>query len=422
MALDPADRLLRRAAMDRLASPEQLDELVAVTDIRGWAAALGLLVVAAAALAWALYGSLATEVPAQGILVAEGGRVVGALTPSAGIVVSVDVRVNDQVTRGQTVATVRQAGIDLRLAQAEQVLEEKQSDLTTRKEALERQMQALTENTARRREAYTNVRDLAEARAARLRRQLAIRERLRSDNLTLEERVEQARADLAQAEQDIGEAKARLVEIETDLLKAQLDADKEINDLEGAVADARRAVEALKGQLDETRAVLAPANGRVTEVTVIEGQLLQLNQLVLNLETEGRQLEAVVYVPTEHGKKIAEGMAVRIALATVKQEEWGSLLGTVARISPFPSSPQGMAAVLQNQQLVQSFGGATPPFEARIALEPAATVSHYAWSSGLGPPLELTSGTTLRARIAVAHDAPVDLILPYLRRQLGLAR
>jgi HlyD family secretion protein len=422
VALNPADRLLRKAALERLASPEQLDELVPATGIRAWVAAFGLLAVAAVVLGWGVFGSIATEVPAQGIVVAEGGRVVGALTPSAGIVVTVEVKVNDAVTRGQTVATVRQAGVALRLEQAEQVLEEKREDLETRQRALNRQLAALEANAASRRDAYSNVLRLADSRADRLRNQLRIRERLRSDNLALEERVEQARADLAQAEQDAGEARARLVEIETDLLRAQLDADKELNDLQSAISDARRLVDALQGQINETRAVLAPADGRITEVTVIEGQLLQANQLVLNLETEGRQLQAVVYVPTEHGKKVSAGMPARIALSTVKQEEWGSLLGRVARVSPFPSSPQGMAAVLQNQQLVQSFGGATPPFEARIDLIPASTSSGYAWSSGQGPPLELTSGTTLRARIAVQHDAPLDLILPYLRRQMGLAR
>jgi HlyD family secretion protein len=79
-----------------------------------------------------------------------------------------------------------------------------------------------------------------------------------------------------------------------------------------------------------------------------------------------------------------------------------------------------MAAVLQNPQLVQSFAGQTPPFEARIELVSAKTPSGYAWSSGKGPPLELTSGTTLRADIAVQRNTPLGLILPQLRRLLDV--
>lgn len=422
MALNPADRLLRRAALDRLASAEQLDELVAVTDIRGWAAALGLLLVAGLALGWGVFGSIATEVPAQGILVTEGGRVVGALTPAPGIVAELFVQVGDEVERDQLVATVRQEGVRLRLEQARAVLEEKRDDERERLEALGRQQEALERNAQQRRTAYEQVRDLAEARATRLQTQLRIRERLRSDNLALEERVEQARADLAQAQQDAGEARARLVEIETDLLRAELDADKERNELSGAVKEAERAVRLLERQLDEVRDVRAPATGRITELAVSAGQLLQTSQLVASIETRGERLQAVVYVPTEHGKRVQRGMPARIALSTVRREEWGTLLGTVSDTSDFPSSPQGMASVLQNPRLVQSFGGQAPPYETRIDLIRAGTESGYAWSSGPGPAVRLSTGTTLRAWVAVQQDAPIALILPWLRRQVGLAR
>jgi HlyD family secretion protein len=422
LAVQPADRLTRKLAMDRLASPEQLTELVAVTDIRGWAAGLGLCIVAAAALAWSLLGTIDTEVGARGILVREGGRLVGAMSPSAGIILDISVKPGDTVERGQVLATLRQVGTELRVAAAEQVLAENQEDLDTRTEALRKQAEALEANAVLRRAAYGQVLSIAEQRTQRLQRQLAIRSELRTQNLTLEERVEQARTDLGLAQQDASEARARLVEIETDLLRSQLDAEKELGELQSKVADARRALTSAQSELTETRGVIAPANGRVTELTISEGQLITANQLVLNLETEGARLQAVVYVPTEHGKKVTPGMPVRIALATVKQEEWGTLLGTVSSISAFPSSPQGMAAVLQNPQLVQSFGGQTPPFEARIELGRAETPSGYAWTSGTGPELALTSGTTLRAEIAVRQDAPIDLILPALRRALGFAR
>jgi len=410
---------VRDLALERRAAPDQLTELVAVTDARDWVAALGLALVALAALAWGWFGTIVTEVPAQGILVSEGGRLVGAITPSPGIVVALLVEPGDRVERGQVVANVRQAGTELRLAQAEQVLAERQDDLDVRVEALKRQTEALEANARQRRAATTQVLSIAEQRTQRLQRQLDIRQQLRAQNLALEERVEQARTDLGQAQQDASEARARLVEIETDLLRARLESEKEINNLQSAVADGRRSVAALRGELTETRAVLAPATGRITELTVSEGQLLSTNQLVLNLETEGRRLQAVVYVPTEHGKKVKPGMAARIVLSTVKQEEWGALLGRVSAISAFPSSPQGMAAVLQNPQLVQSFAGQTPPFEARIELVSAPTDSGYAWSSGPGPIIDLTSGTTLRAEIAVVRETPLSLILPLLRRGLG---
>jgi HlyD family secretion protein len=150
--------------------------------------------------------------------------------------------------------------------------------------------------------------------------------------------------------------------------------------------------------------------------------MVTVNGTVLNVETEGRRLQAVVYVPTEHGKQVSAGMVARIALSTVKIREWGALNGRVASISDFPATPQGMAAVLGNPQLVQSFGGGSAPYEARIDLQQANTPSGYAWNSGTGPTLDLSSGTTLSAAIAVREEPPINLILPSLRRATGLTR
>ena len=256
----------------------------------------------------------------------------------------------------------------------------------------------------------------------RLERQLSILAGLRSQNLVLEDRVEQVRGDLARTRQDISDARAQLVAIDTDLLKSRLDNERELTGLRQSVAEARRAETELQSSLTEARNVLAPADGRVTELAVSEGQLITANAPVLNVETEGRRLQAVVYLPTGDGKKAVAGMTVRIAPSTVKKEEWGTLNGTVTSVSDFPATPQGMAAVLQNQQLVQSFAGQGPPYQARIDLRPAATPSGYAWSSGSGPNLDLTSGTTVDAEITVRENPPINLIVPFMLRTAGLSR
>ena len=100
MSANPADRLFRKSALDRLASAEQLDELVTVTDGRGWVATLGLCVMAGALVTWGFLGRIPTEVTAREILVMEGGRVVAALSPGAGVVAALLVKSGDLVRRG----------------------------------------------------------------------------------------------------------------------------------------------------------------------------------------------------------------------------------------------------------------------------------------------------------------------------------
>lgn len=76
-----ASRVFRLAALDRLSSPEQLDQLVRITPPQGWAG-LGLLAcLSVAALAWALFGSITLAETVRGELVDLAGARGDALKP-----------------------------------------------------------------------------------------------------------------------------------------------------------------------------------------------------------------------------------------------------------------------------------------------------------------------------------------------------
>ena len=68
-----ARQIYRGEALQRLASPEQLDQLMPLTDPRGWLALAALGMVLAAVLVWACFGTVRVTVEAQGVLVRPGG-------------------------------------------------------------------------------------------------------------------------------------------------------------------------------------------------------------------------------------------------------------------------------------------------------------------------------------------------------------
>jgi HlyD family secretion protein len=411
--------LFRQAALEKLASPEQLDELVTVADTRGWLAAAGLGIVLATFIAWSLFGTIRTEVAASGILVRESGQVVSAVAPAAGMVERLLVHPGDKVVRGQQVALLNQDQVALQLANARAAAAELRAELQQRDAAVAEETRAMQRNAEERRSTYNEVIRLTADRLARLHAQLTSRESLRRAGLVSDDTIEQVRVNIAQCEEDIDSTRARLAELDTERLQYESAAGRDHSAAQRAVADADRQVAELALTLKTSRAVLAPAGGRVTELAVAEGQRLAADALVLNLETEGHRLQAVVYVPTAQGKRVTPGMAVRVAPATVRREEFGTMRGTVQNVSPFPSTPQGMLAVLRNQSLVNDFAAAGAPYETRIDLNEAATPTGYEWTSGTGPALDLTSGTTVEVWITVRRDAPIDLILPFVRHLAG---
>src|SRR5260370_36087791 len=100
-------------------------------------------------------------------------------------------------------------------------------------------------------------------------------------------------------------------------------------------------------------------------------------------------------------------MSVQLEPTTVKREEFGMMLGTVLSVSDFPMTPQGINAVLHNENLVSRFSHNGAPYAAELALEQdASTKTGYRRAVGQGPDVHLSSGTRTRAAITTRRQRP----------------
>jgi HlyD family secretion protein len=189
------------------------------------------------------------------------------------------------------------------------------------------------------------------------------------------------------------------------------------------LSEAERNLSQLTAQFAATSVVQAPVAGRVIETKVAEGSVVTAGASIASIQSGEQGLELMLYVPPEHGKAVKPGMLVRIEPATVRKEEWGTMLGEVVSISDFPATAEGMRAILQNPQLVREFAADGPPYAARVRLEPAAaSPGRYRWSSGAGPPILITAGTLAAASVTVREDRPIAFAIPLFRNMTGLAQ
>jgi HlyD family secretion protein len=173
--------------------------------------------------------------------------------------------------------------------------------------------------------------------------------------------------------------------------------------------------------LSQNTRVLSPIEGRVVEVKISPGSVLAIGTPVVEIESEGKELQAVIYIAAEHGKQVKPGMSVQLEPTTVKREEFGMMLGTVLSVSDFPMTPQGINAVLHNENLVSRFSHNGAPYAAEMALEQdASTKTGYRWAVGQGPDIHLTSGTLTRAEITTRRQRPLDLVIPLIRHLTGI--
>ena len=61
--------IFRKVALERLSSPEQLDQLMTVTSSRGWLALVGFGSLLALGLVWSVFATIQAAVPGKGVLI-----------------------------------------------------------------------------------------------------------------------------------------------------------------------------------------------------------------------------------------------------------------------------------------------------------------------------------------------------------------
>lgn len=412
--------IFRKVALERLSSPEQLDQLMQVTNPRGWLAlgAFGAMLVAA--LAWAVLGSIPTDATGEGILLRQGG-VSNLVAAEPGQVEELLVSVGDVIEKGQVVARVRQ-------------------------EELLRQIQDARAKVADVRGEYGDLlryageqerlrdRDLAQQRAnleqsvRALQKEVELAsERVEAERELLKDGLVTKQTFLA-SEQRLNEAQDRLAGVRLELnglelkrLEARQQMDQQLETRQAAIRDLELELREREARLAETARVISPHDGRVLEVLVDRGDVVSPGTPILNLEVVSRELVAVLFVPASYGKRVRPGMRVRISPGTVKREEYGSMIGRVTWAAEFPSTSQGMMRVLGNEALVERLMEEGPPIQVNVALErDASTPTGYRWSSSTGPNVEISSGTLASGSVTIREERPIHLVIPKVREKLGL--
>ena len=178
-------------------------------------------------------------------------------------------------------------------------------------------------------------------------------------------------------------------------------------------------------ELDELMHVTTPrswlallALGSLLAVGLIWGLFVTIPTTVsgrgaLTAGANDTDLAATVYVSLDDARQIQPGMPVKLALSSVKKEQWGFLLGTVAAVDEFPANQEGMQRVLGNDIYVQTLATAGQLIPVRVQLLPDAnTPSGYKWSSAQGSPTRLRKGTACQGTITVDEQRAIQLVLP----------
>ncbi len=403
--------LFRKAAIDKLASPERLDVLMEVTSPRGWVALWTISGVLLGVALWSAFGSVPTRLEGEGILI-RGGGLREIKSSGDGVLTALQVRVNGNVQTDQVIGEIAQQDIEDRVMAARAKYEEAQREY----EAARAEDGATIAGTRATIAGHQAEIGRIEGQLARVNEDLALKRESLQKGLVTKARVQAIERETLGLQANVNTLKATI----NSLYASIRGVDQRIRARAASVEAARLELERLTNTAESATQVKATVAGRVIEVKKSVGDRVRNGDVLAIVEPPSATLEPVVYVNSQVGKRIKPGMEAQISPSTVKREEYGFMKGTVRSVGEYPVTPEAVMASVANVALANELLGDSAKIEVRVALTPnAQAVSGFEWSSSGGPPYKVDSGTRVTVSVVVDRRAPITYVLPIIRGTVG---
>ncbi|MCU0325962.1 MAG: biotin/lipoyl-binding protein [Spirosomaceae bacterium] len=117
----------RKSALEKLSTPEKLDQLIKVTGPKAWIALVTISLALGTGIAWSILGRVKTKLNAVGVVL--GGEVHEVVSTSRGQLMKLQVAIGDKVKEGDIIATIQQPELYQQIEDAKAVLADRKFEL-----------------------------------------------------------------------------------------------------------------------------------------------------------------------------------------------------------------------------------------------------------------------------------------------------
>jgi HlyD family secretion protein len=408
--------------MEQLSSPEQLEQMIRVTNRRGWIMLSGLMASLFTALLWSVFGTVPTRISGECMIHKEAG-VNTIVSKGAGVITMLaPIKPGDHISVGQLIATVAQPELEEQLDEALRKLKLIDVELGVETQAIQQSLDLKRAYQATKKKEIEVGRKAAVEMALYTESTLPEKEALRRDGIITSSQLQEAKQRLYEAKQKIESYDTELKQLAHDEQAAQAEATTKLSSIRQRREAANGEVQQVKETLTVNSEVQSQFVGKVIEVKVFEGDMISTMTPLVDVEEPDTQTEVTLYLPPHSVvKDVVNGMPVQVSPSNAPREEFGFIQGKVQSISPFPATREGMLSILHYPQMVDSLSREGPPYALQIALEPDDhSENGFKWSSSAGNKVRVTPGTLCTGMVKVRDRPPITLLMPWLRQLFGI--
>lgn len=190
------------------------------------------------------------------------------------------------------------------------------------------------------------------------------------------------------------------------------------------LADQVAALRAALGSLSDRTLVFAPGNIYIQLVPLSQYTQVTPGSDLLVFSNQALQLpnRVPVYLRAVDAARVFPGMTVIATPRGVDRSQYGGIRGTVVEVDRLPASRSQIVEQIGvggiSDQIQNSLEG---PTQAILQLAKTPGSQSYRWSGPVAPPLPVKVGDRLDVLITTGSIHPIEMVLPFLRRSLGIA-
>jgi NHLM bacteriocin system secretion protein len=394
----------RKAALEKLSTPEKLDQLIKVTGPKAWIALFTVFLALGTGIGWAVVGKVKTKLNAIGVVL--GGEVHEVVATSQGQLIKLQVAIGSNVKEGDVIATIQQPELIQQIESAKAVLSDRKLEMDRLTSYGSQGTQLEGEIINQNRVSIQGEIEAEKKRLSFLNNQLEAENNLLEKGLIVRSQVANTKQQIDASKNTIERLKAQMAETSSRKLNIGFDMQQKITQQKQRIAEAERNLQFLAERFETQSNIKSPYSGEVVEVLtdagVVVGPGTPLFKLKNQHDGEISKLKGVLYIPSQDGKKIKKGMEAFVVPSTVQPQEYGFIKGKVTYVSDFPITQQGMMTSVKNDQLAKGLLSSGPLFEVHVEFEKdTASYSGFKWTSAKGPDVLIKEGTSCTGKITI---------------------
>lgn len=343
-------------------------------------------------IAFCFFGSYTKRETAQGMLIPEKGMMT-ITAMSAGTVIALPVSENDNLQKGDKIATVS-SEISTRYGQTRETIA---SQLVLQREGLHNQitnletlnretLQALQEKVSLLDQQLAELDTIFHQRTQQIeltRIQLDKIKAMRKEGFASNTQVEKQQSDLLDARvrlQDVArqriDVRQQLAQTRQQLREQPINYSQQKNDLQQKLSDITQSI--MENESHRSIDLRAPEKGIVSAVLVKQGQVVSAGQTLAMILPGNARLQARIMLSSRAIGFIRSGQRVVLRYEAFPWQKFGQQYGTVSEISKSALSPQEVSTMTGDNQIKESM------YQVKVALD-KQTVQAYGKQASLRP-------------------------------------